>query len=118
MKGDTNMLRRFLAVFTAALALAVPAAAQTRLNVAIAYHPSKVANPPRTFDELAAWVKANPGRFGYNGIKGGVSGVGFTMGWVYWKTGLYQQLTQGPVDKGKDGAIREAITALRDFNKR
>jgi hypothetical protein len=39
------------------------------------------------------------------------------MGWVYWKTGLYQQLTQGPVDKGKDGAIREAITALRDFNK-
>src|SRR5438034_9383184 len=35
MKGDTNMLRRFLAVFTAALALAAPAAAQTRLNVAI-----------------------------------------------------------------------------------
>ena len=86
-------------------------------QIAIAYHPSKVANPPKTFDELAAWVKANPGRFGYNGIKGGVSGVGFTMGWVYWKTGLYQQLTQGPVDKGKDGAIREAITALRDFNK-
>jgi putative spermidine/putrescine transport system substrate-binding protein len=86
-------------------------------QIAIAYHPSKVANPPKTFDELAAWVKANPNRFGYNGIKGGVSGVGFTMGWVYWKTGLYQQLTQGPVDKGKDGAIREAITALRDFNK-
>jgi ABC-type uncharacterized transport system YnjBCD substrate-binding protein len=86
-------------------------------QIAIAYHPSKVANPPKTFDELAAWVKANPNRFGYNGIKGGVSGVGFTMGWVYWKTGLYQQLTQGPVDKGRDGAIREAITALRDFNK-
>jgi putative spermidine/putrescine transport system substrate-binding protein len=86
-------------------------------QIAIAYHPSKVPSPPKTFDELAAWVKANPNRFGYNGIKGGVSGVGFTMGWVYWKTGLYQQLTQGPVDKGKDGAIREAITALRDFNK-
>ncbi|MBI5629120.1 MAG: extracellular solute-binding protein [Candidatus Rokubacteria bacterium] len=86
-------------------------------QIAIAYHPSKVANPPKTFDEIAAWVKATPGRFGYNGIKGGVSGVGFTMGWVYWKTGLYQQLTQGPVDKGKDGAIREAIASLRDFNK-
>jgi ABC-type uncharacterized transport system YnjBCD substrate-binding protein len=86
-------------------------------QIAIAYHPSKVANPPKSFEELAAWVKANPGRFGYNGIKGGVSGVGFTMGWVYWKTGLYQQLTQGPVDKGKDVAIRAAITALRDFNK-
>lgn len=86
-------------------------------QIAIAYMPSKVANPPKSFDELAAWVKANPGRFGYNGIKGGVSGVGFTMGWVYWKTGLYKDLTQGPFDKGKEPAIREAITALRDFNK-
>jgi len=86
-------------------------------QIAIAYVPSKVAKPPKSFDELAAWVKANPGRFGYNGIKGGVSGVGFTMGWVYWKTGLYKDLTQGPFDKGKEPAIREAITALRDFNK-
>src|SRR5439155_840483 len=69
------------------------------------------------FDDLAKWVAANPGKFGYNGIKGGVSGVGFTMGWVYWKTGLYKQLTQGPFDRSREGAIREAITALRDFNK-
>jgi len=86
-------------------------------QIAIAYHPGKVSNPPKSFDDLVAWVKANPGRFGYNGIKGGVSGVGFTMGWVYWKTGLYTQLTQGPFDKSKEAAIREAITALRDFNK-
>ncbi|HXJ84793.1 MAG TPA: extracellular solute-binding protein [Candidatus Methylomirabilis sp.] len=86
-------------------------------QIALAYQPAKVANPPKTFDDLAAWVKANPGRFGYNGIKGGVSGVGFTMGWVYWKTGLYTQLTQGPFDKSKEPAIREAVTALRDFNK-
>ena len=86
-------------------------------QIAIAYHPSKVASPPHSFEELTAWVKANPGRFGYNGIKGGVSGVGFTMAWVYWKTGLYKELTQGPFDKGKEPAIREAITALRDFNK-
>lgn len=86
-------------------------------QIAIAYNPAKVPNPPKSFDELAAWVKANPGKFGYNGIKGGVSGVGFTMGWVYWKTGLYRELTQGPFDKAKEPAIREAITALRDFNK-
>ncbi len=86
-------------------------------QIAIAFNPAKVANPPRSFDDLAAWVTANPGKFGYNGIKGGVSGVGFTMGWVYWKTGLYKQFTQGPFDRGKDGAIREAITALRDFNR-
>jgi ABC-type uncharacterized transport system YnjBCD substrate-binding protein len=86
-------------------------------QIALAYHPAKVSSPPKSFEELTAWVKANPGRFGYNGIKGGVSGVGFTMGYVYWKTGLYSQLTQGPFDKGKEPVIREAVTALRDFNK-
>ncbi len=86
-------------------------------QIAIAYHPSKVPTPPRSFDDLAKWVAANPGKFGYNGIKGGVSGVGFTIGWVYWKTGLYKQLTQGPFDKTKEGAIREAIGGLRDFNR-
>lgn len=86
-------------------------------QIAIAYNPAKVPNPPRSFEDVAAWARANPGRFGYNGIKGGVSGVGFTMGWVYWKTGQYARLTQGPFDKGDDAAIRRAITELRDFNK-
>jgi putative spermidine/putrescine transport system substrate-binding protein len=86
-------------------------------QIALAYNPAHVSAPPKSFDELARWVAAHPGKFGYNGIKGGVSGVGFTMGWVYWKTGLYKQLTQGPFDKAKDGVIREAITALRDFNR-
>ena len=86
-------------------------------QIAIAYNPAKVASPPKSFDDLAAWVRANPGKFAYNGIKGGVSGVGFTMGWVYWKTGLYKPLTQGPFDKSREGAIREAVTALRDFNR-
>jgi putative spermidine/putrescine transport system substrate-binding protein len=86
-------------------------------QIAIGYNPAKVPTPPKSFDDLAAWAKANPGKFGYNGIKGGVSGVGFTMGWVYWKTGLYTQLTQGPFDKAREGAIRAAVTALRDFNR-
>ncbi len=86
-------------------------------QIAIAYNPAKVATPPKSLDDLVTWAKANPGKFGYNGIKGGVSGVGFTMGWVYWKTGQYKALAQGPFDKGKEGAIREAVTALRDFNK-
>jgi putative spermidine/putrescine transport system substrate-binding protein len=86
-------------------------------QIALAYNPAKVGSPPKSLDDLVRWVSANPGRFGYNGIKGGVSGVGFTMGWVYWKTGLYKQLTQGPFDRARDGAIREAITALRDFNR-
>jgi len=86
-------------------------------QIAIAYSPARVAAPPRSFEDIVAWARANPGKFGYNGIKGGVSGVGFTMGWVYWKTGQYKALTQGPFDKTKEGAIREAVTALREFNK-
>ena len=86
-------------------------------QIAIAYNPARVATPPKSFEDLVAWARANPGKFGYNGIKGGVSGVGFTMGWVYWKTGLYKTLTQGPFDKSQEGAIREAVTALRDFNR-
>jgi len=48
-------------------------------QIAIAYNPKSVSKPPRSFEELVAWVSANPKKFGYNGIKGGVSGPGFTM---------------------------------------
>lgn len=85
-------------------------------QIAIAYNPKYVSKPPRSFEDLTAWVKANPKRFGYNGIKGGVSGQGFTVGWVYWKTGQYQALTQGPFDKAKEPIWRKALEELRDFN--
>ena len=68
-------------------------------QVAIAYNPDKVPNPPKNLDELVAWIKAHPNRFGYNGVKGGMSGVGFVAGYLYWKTGKYQQLARGPYDK-------------------
>jgi ABC-type uncharacterized transport system YnjBCD substrate-binding protein len=86
-------------------------------QIAVAYNPKYVAKPPKSFEELVAWVNANPKKFGYNGIKGGVSGQGFTVGWVYWKTGQYQAFTQGPFDKGKEPLWRKALEELRDFNK-
>ncbi len=86
-------------------------------QIAIAYNPRNVSKPPKSFEELVAWVAANPKKFGYNGIKGGVSGQGFTVGWVYWKTGQYQAFTQGPFDKGKEPLWRKAVEELRDFNK-
>jgi putative spermidine/putrescine transport system substrate-binding protein len=86
-------------------------------QIAIAYNPKYVAKPPKSFEELVAWASANPMKFGYNGIKGGVSGQGFTVGWVYWKTGQYQAFTQGPFDKGKEPLWRKALEELRDFNK-
>ena len=33
-------------------------------QIALAYQPAKVSSPPKSFEELTAWVKANPGRFG------------------------------------------------------
>lgn len=68
-------------------------------QTAIAYNPDKVPTPPNSYAELIEWIKKNPNRFGYNGVKGGMSGVAFTGGHLYWKTGKYEQLTKGPYDK-------------------
>ena len=38
---------------------------------------------PNSYAELVEWTKKNPKKFGYNGIKGGMSGVAFVAGWVY-----------------------------------
>ncbi|MBV8492735.1 MAG: extracellular solute-binding protein, partial [Alphaproteobacteria bacterium] len=48
-------------------------------QTAIAYNTTTVKEPPKTYADLAKWVAANPKKFGYNGIKGGMSGVGFVV---------------------------------------
>src|SRR2546423_2981043 len=35
-------------------------------SVVLAYNSDKVTNPPQTYDDLLAWIKANPGKFAYN----------------------------------------------------
>ena len=82
-------------------------------QVVLAYHPDMVTNPPNTFDELVAWIKANPKKFGYNGIKGGMSGQGFVTGWAYWKTGKYDQYAKGAYDKGAEGGWPAAFKELK-----
>ncbi len=81
-------------------------------QTAIAYNPEYVKDPPKTFEELVAWVKNNPGKFGYNGVKGGASGVSFVVGWVYWKTGRYEKLAiTGPIEQPEidswEGAFKD-----------
>lgn len=46
-------------------------------SVLLAYNPAKVSNPPKTLDELLAWIKANKGQFTYNSPKSGGSGSSF-----------------------------------------
>jgi len=55
-------------------------------QTAIAYNAMMVRDPPSTYAELEKWVQQNPKKFGYNGIKGGMSGVSFVVGWIYANT--------------------------------
>ena len=84
-------------------------------QVVLAYYPDLVKNPPSTFEELVAWIKANPKKFGYNGVKGGMSGTGFVTGWAYWKTGKYDQYAKGNYDKEAEGGWPAAIKELKSL---
>jgi putative spermidine/putrescine transport system substrate-binding protein len=86
-------------------------------QTAIAYNPLLVEEPPRSFEELVAWVEENPGQFGYNGIKGGMSGVAFVMGWMYAFTDDAEQLMNGPFEEGITEDWDAALDKLRDFNQ-
>lgn len=46
-------------------------------TVVMAYDSERLPNPPRTFDELDAWIRANPGRFAYNSPGTGGAGGAF-----------------------------------------
>ncbi|MCS7111397.1 MAG: extracellular solute-binding protein [Ignisphaera sp.] len=87
-------------------------------QIAIAYNTKYVQNPPRSYDELVKWVEANPKKFGHNGIRGGMSGVGFVVGWVYWKTGMYDTLARGPYNEALKDAITKALEELKVFNEK
>jgi len=84
----------------------------------LAYNPEYVTNPPKSYEELVEWVEKHPGKFGYNGIKGGMSGVAFTVGWVYWKTGKYEKYAiTGPYDEAEVATWEKPIEELKEFNR-
>ncbi len=87
-------------------------------QTALAYNPDYVKNPPKSYNELKDWVKQNPGKFGYNGIKGGASGVSFVMGWVYNASGKYEKYAvTGPFEKAEVDSWEGAYKELKEFNQ-
>jgi ABC-type uncharacterized transport system YnjBCD substrate-binding protein len=86
-------------------------------QIAFAYNPDLVKNPPKSYAELAEWVKKNPKQFGYNGVKGGMSGVGFVMGWVGANSTLGDKLEKGPYDPAQKAAIDKSLASLKEFNQ-
>ena len=86
-------------------------------QTALAYNADMVKTPPSTFAELAEWAKKNPKQFGYNGIKGGMSGVSFVAGWVYAFGGDAEKLMKGPYDAATKTTWDKAFADLKEFNK-
>ena len=86
-------------------------------QTALAYFPDMVENPPQTYDELRAWVEANPGAFGYNGIKNGMSGVAFVVGWMYAYAGDTDQVINGPYDPALKDGWSGPLAELKAFNE-
>ncbi len=86
-------------------------------QIAFAYNPDLVKAPPRSYAELVEWVKKNPKQFGYNGVKGGMSGVGFVTGWVSAYSGIGDKLENGPYDPASGAAIDKALSGLKEFNQ-
>ncbi|WP_137134049.1 extracellular solute-binding protein [Rhizobium sp. FKY42] len=84
-------------------------------QTALAYNPVLVPNPPKSYEELVAWAKKNPKQFGYNGIKGGASGVSFVMGWIYAFGGDANKLQNGPFDAAEATRWNDSFNKLKEF---
>jgi len=83
----------------------------------IAYNTDMVKDPPASYADLVAWADKHPKQFGYNGIKGGMSGVAFVVGWIYANAPDSERLINGPYDKSTEAAWNDAFAKLATFNK-
>src|SRR5437868_3451361 len=86
-------------------------------QTALAYNPDLVKTPPSSYAELVDWAQKNPKKFGYNGIKGGMSGVAFVTGWVYAFGGSADKMMSGPYDAATKAAWDKLLADLKEFNK-
>ncbi len=86
-------------------------------QTAIAYNPDLIKDPPNSYAELREWVKKNPKQFGYNGIKGGMSGVAFVTGWIAAFGGDAAKLEKGPYDAATKATWDKAMADLKEFNQ-
>jgi len=86
-------------------------------QTALAYNPALVKTPAAAYDELRQWAAKNPKAFGYNGLKGGMSGVAFIVGWMYAYGGHPDTVQQGPYDVANEAGWDKALAELKQFNQ-
>lgn len=73
--------------------------------VVLAYDSTKVPTPPKTVDELIAWIKAHPGRFTYNSPSTGGSGQGFVN--AVLSKGVSDQAALATMQTGYDESLEK-----------
>ena len=83
-------------------------------SVVVAYNSAYVKTPPKTFDELIAWIKANPGKFTYCDPNTGGSGQAFVAAAVY-KFVPPSALASGTYDPKTEGAWDAAWNLLKSL---
>lgn len=86
-------------------------------QTAIAWNSDAMKTPPASYDELVTWVQKHPQAFGYNGIKNGMSGVSFVVGWIYAYGTEATRLSALPYDKSVEKTWPQAFEKLKNFNR-
>ena len=85
--------------------------------VLLAYDTATIPTPPKTLDELLAWIEANPGEFTYNSPKSGGSGSAFvaTVLDKYVSEDARAKMTVG-YEKELESEWTEGFETLRSLN--
>ena len=86
-------------------------------SVLLAYDTKTVPAPPKTLNDLLAWIKANPGKFTYNSPKSGGSGGAFvaTVLDKYVPADARQKMTVG-YDKSLESTWDQGFATLHGLN--
>jgi putative spermidine/putrescine transport system substrate-binding protein len=83
-------------------------------SVVIGYNSKFVKTPPQTFDDLVAWIKANPGKFTYCDPNTGGSGQAFVTAAIYRFTGP-EKFASKSYDPKEESAWEPGWKLLRDL---
>lgn len=87
-------------------------------SVLLAYNSDKVKSPPKTLDDLLAWIKANPGKFTYNVPSGGGSGYAFVQTVIdKYLTPADRQTLVLSANKDLQSKWAQGLETLRGLNK-
>ena len=81
-------------------------------SVVLAYNSKYVKTPPRTYDEILAWIKQNPGKFTYCDPQTCGSGAAFLYVALY-KYAKAEDFSGLTYDQAKTAAWEPALQLLR-----